>query len=345
VRAEPLPLVVGLPRTTIDQSDLDLLERVRPQGVILFDRNVESADQVRGLVGRLEELELRPFVAVDLEGGAVNRLQRLWGALPSPSQAGASGRRAVRALGAAAGAACRSLGIQLDLAPVVDLERPTGAVGREGRCLSSDPERVAVLARVFAEGLAEWGVAGCLKHFPGLGTVAADTHLELPVWDDVEPVDPHLQVFEALSRQIPVVMVAHVIAPQLGDPERPASLSRSLVSRAAGLPGAPVLLSDDLEMGALRGLGDLPELVTAALRARNHGVLVCRAFDRLDEIADAVRSAADADPAFDSRIEDLSSRLGTLRRDLCQNMAAVPAPDDDAVDQLWKEARNALDRS
>ncbi len=341
MRTESLPLVVGLPGTTIGQPELEALRRTAPSGIILFGRNVESAAQVRALVDGLGDLDPRPFVAVDLEGGTVNRLERIWGPLPSPAQAGAVGRRAVRALGEAAGAGCRALGIHLDLAPVVDLDRPAGMVGRQGRCLADRPDRVATLAEVFSDGLASWGISGCLKHFPGLGPIAADTHEVLPTRDDAEPLEPHLQVFERLAERIPVVMVAHVVVPALGDSVKPATLARSVLDRAAKLPGSPVILSDDLEMGALGGLGDLPDLVVSALRARNHGVLVCKAFDRLDEIAGRLRQAAADDSALAARLGEMAARLGTLRRDLLQRAAAIPAPDDATVAQLWEEARAA----
>lgn len=339
MKTDPLPLVVGIPGTTLDEGELAVLQRIHPAGVILFTRNIKTADQVRALIQQFEVLDPPPFVAVDLEGGVVNRLNHVWGDLPSPATAAAAGRKAVRALGEAAGAACRRLGIHLDLAPVVDLDRPDTAMSRDGRCLSADPERVATLALVFNEGLAEWGVSGCLKHYPGLGPVIEDTHLELPVLRVDEPLDPHLEVFERLSESIPVVMVAHVVAPALGDADRPATLSRAVIDRAASLPGAPVVLSDDLEMGALEGCGDLPDRVIDAFRAHNHGVLVCQAFDRLDEIAEHIVQTGSADPTFESRVRELASRLGTLRRDLCRNAAAIPAPDDATVAQLWERAR------
>jgi beta-N-acetylhexosaminidase len=337
-------LVVGLPSTTLDERQLTTLQRVLPAGVILFARNIDTADQVRELTDELDELDPRPFVAVDLEGGAVNRLQRLWGDLPSPAEAATAGRHSVRALGEAAGSACRRLGIQLDLAPVVDLDRAEGALSRQGRCLSDNPERVATLARAFHEGLSTWGVSGCLKHFPGLGPIVADTHDELPILDIDESMQPHLEVFSALAEEIPIVMVAHVVVPPLGDPLRPATLSRAVVGRAAGLPGGPVVLSDDLEMGALDDWGDLPERVVAAVRACNHGVLVCKAFDRLEEIADHIDETIAVDPSFASRVEATTARLGTLRRDLCHVAAAIPAPDDETVASLWEVARRLAGR-
>jgi beta-N-acetylhexosaminidase len=337
---ECMPLIVGLPGPVLEPDELAILERVQPAGVILFGRNVVSAEQVRTLVAALVELDPRPFLAVDLEGGMVNRLKPIWGELPSPAAAASKGRRAVRALGEAAGAACRSLGIQLDLAPVVDLERPDSVLTRQERCLAADPERVVVLAKIFNDGLASWGIRGCLKHFPGLGEVPLDTHEELPLLDRSESeLAPHLEVFAQLSESIPLVMVGHVVAPGLGDPERPASLSPTVVQRAARLPGSPLVLSDDVEMGALAASGDLPERVEAALAARNHGVLVCKAFDRLSDIASHLAERMAADSSLSHRLLEMAACMGTLRRDLCQRAAAVPAPDDTTVAQLWERAR------
>jgi beta-N-acetylhexosaminidase len=339
-KIDVLPLVVGLPGTTITADDRALLERVRPAGVILFSRNIETPEQTRALVTSLEDLDPRPFVSADLEGGMVNRLSVLWGDLPTPAEAAAAGRRAVRALGEAAGAACRCLGVQLDLAPVVDLDCPGGCLGGQGRCFGSDPERVVVLARIFNEGLGKWGVSGCTKHFPGLGPVPADTHEELPVLEsDQEELRLQINVFEELGPEFPTVMVAHVIAPEMGDAERPASLSRTVVEQATNLSGSPVVLADDLEMGALGEWGDLPDRVISAVHARNHGLLICNACDRIDEIASHLWESAEADQTVANRLVEMNARMGTLARDLHQRAAAVPAPDDETVEQLWEQAR------
>jgi beta-N-acetylhexosaminidase len=335
-----MPLVVGLPGPALEPRHLDVLTRVQPAGVILFQRNVSNADQVRELTHQLAELEPRPFVAIDLEGGLVNRLRAIWGELPSAADAAAAGRKAVRALGEAAGAACRSLGIHLDLAPVVDLACPQGVLGHQGRCLADDPDRIVVLAKIFNEGLDTWGVRGCLKHFPGLGAIPVDTHEELAELDLSGPdLDRHLEIFARLSEVIPLVMVGHVVVPALGDTERPASLSSTVVRRASQLPGAPLVLSDDIEMGALSTAGDLPERVEAALAARNHGVLVCKAFDRLPEIATHLGDRMTMDSSLSTRMLEMAACMGTLRRDLLRNAAAIPAPDDTTVAQLWERAR------
>lgn len=343
MKTECMPLVVGLPGPTIEPDQFSILEQIQPAGVILFQRNIESADQVRELVAELVELDPRPFVATDLEGGCVNRLRPIWGELPSAAEAAAAGRRAVRALGEAAGAACRCLGIHLDLAPVVDLGCPDAFVAHQGRCFSADPERVAILARIFNEGLAGWGIRGCLKHYPGLGEIPCDTHDELPILDVTDDeLSRHADVFAALSEDIPLVMVGHVIAPGSGDSDRPASLSPTLVQRATQLPGSPIILSDDIEMGALSSFGDLPERVEAALAARNHGVLVCKAFDRLPEIATHLTERMATDSSLGTRLFEMAACMSTLRRDLCRGTAAIPAPDDTTVEQLWERARSEV---
>ncbi len=335
-----MPLIVGVPGTALSDDEMAVLERVQPVGVILFSRNIETAEQTRDLVAQLQELEPRPFIAVDLEGGMVNRLSAVWGELPTPTAASEAGRRAVRALGEAAGAACRNLGIDVDLAPSVDLACPDGCLGVQNRCLSDDPDRIVVLAKIFCEGLAEWGVTGCAKHFPGLGPVPADTHEELPVLDPGdEELQRHLAVFEELGPEIPLVMMAHVVVPGLGDAERPASLSRTVVERAANLPGSPVVLADDLEMGALDSFGTMAERVEAAIQARNHGILVCNVFDQLDDIMKHLTDLGGTDSSIATRMHEMAARMGTLRSEVRQRAAAVPAPDDETVAQLWEQAR------
>ena len=188
----------------------------------------------------MRDLEPEPFVCVDLEGGRVNRLTALWGRLPAPARAARAGRKAVRALGDATGAACRGLGIHINLAPVVDLAVDGGRLSHEERCWHEDPERVQAFAEVFAKAQAAWCVSSCLKHYPGLGAVKVDTHQELPMVDlAATSLEHHLVPHVGLAESVGAVMVAHVVIPALGDAERPASLSPKVMEQARSLPGAP----------------------------------------------------------------------------------------------------------
>lgn len=293
-------LVCGVAGPALDQAERRMLRELSPGGVVLFARNVVDADQLRRLVDDLRELPGSPPVAVDLEGGRVNRLEPVTGTLPSPAAAAAAGEEAVRALGEAAGAACSALGIGIDYAPAVDVARPGGWLAAEDRCLADTPAGVTALARVFLTALEAFGVGGCLKHYPGLGSGAVDSHRTLPELGGAVISDR--DVFEALAAPGRAVMVAHAMAPGLGDPFAPASLSRAVVGPLARGVVRPVI-ADDLEMGALDRFGTLGERAAAALLAGCHRVLVCNALEERRRVVDHVARWADRDAALAAALE------------------------------------------
>src|SRR5436309_1439145 len=165
---------IGFRGTALEPPLRSLLERVRPGGLILFARNIESAPQVRSLNDALNGfLRIPPFIALDQEGGRVNRLRPILGPIP-PNLALARRRAAARAVGQQAGAmvgALRSLGFSVNLAPVLDLSGPDPANGIGDRAFGEDPATVCRLARVFLETHLRAGVVPVGKHFPGLGAV------------------------------------------------------------------------------------------------------------------------------------------------------------------------------
>jgi beta-N-acetylhexosaminidase len=294
-------LVCGISGCVLDGDEERLLAGLGPGGVILFARNVGTADELRVLVDRVRSLPSQPYVAIDLEGGRVNRLERLIGALPSAASAADSGPAAVRALGEAAGAACAHFGIGVDFAPVVDVASPDGYLGGESRCLGDSPELVVERAREYLAGLERFGVMGCLKHFPGLGTGAVDSHRELPILGDA--VRQEVSVFTALAAHSRAVMVAHALAPALGDAIRPASLSDVVVGGLRGIGCGPII-ADDLEMGALSAFGTLPERAAAALLAGCDQVLVCNALDARSSVVAHLERVADRDLVLAPRLRE-----------------------------------------
>ncbi len=298
-------LVCGIAGMTLDAEERSLLEQLRPGGVVLFTRNVAGNEQLAALVRELLELPSRPYVAIDLEGGRVNRLQGLIGPLPPAAQAARASLEAVRALGEAAGAACAHFGIGVDFAPVVDVARPEGWLGSEARCLGSTPESVRVAAGAYLQGLESFGVSGCLKHYPGLGSGAVDSHRELPLLDASAAEDA--AVFRALAAPGRAVMVAHALAPALGEAACPASLSRTIVAplRAAAAP----LVADDVEMGALAAFGGIPERAAATLGAGCDQVLVCNALAARREVVEHVNDAARRDPVLAATLRESEGRI------------------------------------
>lgn len=304
-------LVCGVAGCSLDAEEVSLLAELRPAGVVLFARNIVTAAQTRSLVGELGRLPSRPVVTVDLEGGRVNRLRPLLGDLPSAAAAGAAGEGAVRALGEAVGAACAWMGFGAVYAPVVDVAVAGAAVGNEDRCFAAEPVRVVKCATAFIAGVESWGVDTCLKHYPGLGGGSVDSHLDLPVLGS--EVRDHRRVFVALAGPGRAVMVAHALAPALGEALAPASLSRTVVAGLQGWEGGP-LVADDLEMGALREYGSVPERAAAALLAGCDQVLICNALDQRAAVVDHLQRWAARDPVLAAALRRSHRRLATWGR-------------------------------
>lgn len=303
-------LACGIAGPVLGAEERELLTALRPGGVVLFSRNVVDREQVADLVADIHGLPGRPYVAVDLEGGRVNRFRALVGELPSAASAAAAGSDAVAALGRAAGAVCASLSIDVDFAPVVDVACPGGWLAREQRCFGAGPAEVAVNAALFLEALESYGVAGCLKHFPGLGSGGVDSHASLPVLAD--SVGAEAAVFARLTRESRAVMVAHALAPSLGEGHAPATLAPRVVARLGERCG-PVI-ADDLEMGALAAYGSLAERAAAALAAGCHQVLVCNALDVRAAVVEHIEAWRGREPRLAQALEAGRLRLSGFAR-------------------------------
>jgi len=328
-------LVCGIEGPGISAEEQALLTSLAPGGIILFARNVESVGQVHTLTAALRELPGNPFVAVDLEGGAVNRLRGLVGELPSPAHLAPLGHAGAFALGEACGAVCAALGITVDLAPVVDVGGEGSYVGGEGRCWGTTVEEVVERAAAFLAGLEAYGVQACLKHFPGLGSGAVDSHRELPVLGDV--VRQHVEAFRPLAGPGRAVMVAHALAPALGEALAPASLSARVVGSVP--QGCGPVLADDLEMGALAGWGSLPERAAAALSAGCDGVLVCNALDAREAVVAHVARWADRDQELRFRLARAGAKVASFGRGPLRSVSWEEAMAKVAAVRAMVEAR------
>ena len=170
---------VGLAGAALEPSEREILAKSPPWGVILFRRNLESLDALGRLVADLRGLGIAHLL-LDQEGGPVDRLRDL--VAPAPSLQVVARRGVARRAGSVAGAMLARLGFDVDLAPVVDRGLDgAGALVLGQRCASADTEEIERGAGDFLDGLHSQGVGGCLKHFPGLGRAALDTHKALPV--------------------------------------------------------------------------------------------------------------------------------------------------------------------
>ena len=254
-------IICGFSGRSAPSSLLRAISAGELAGVILFDDNIGSKSAVRGLTDAIQETE-RPeglrqpvLISVDQEGGLVKRL-------PGPPKASAEemGSRGVafaRRQGAATGASLRSYGINVDLAPVLDVARPGGFIAEQRRAFGSKAGRVGAVGSAFAEGLESEGVAATAKHFPGLGSTDDNTDLRpatIPLSARVlKKVDEKpYESFVAAGGEM--VMVSSARYPALGTGKRPASQSKPVVTRALRkeLGFAGVTITDSLETPAVR---------------------------------------------------------------------------------------------
>jgi beta-N-acetylhexosaminidase len=270
----------------------------RVGGVVLFSRNVESPAQLRSLVAELHDRAPAgaPLtVAIDQEGGRVQRLRAPWTEWPPMRRLGERGSPAdTEALARALGRELADLRVDLDFAPVADVDTNPANPVIGDRSFSRDPGEVARHAVAFAAGLQAEGVAACAKHFPGHGDTAVDSHLALPrVEHDRERLERvELLPFRALAAAgVASMMTSHVCLPRL-DPDLPATLSPrvlSLLREEIGYRG--LVFSDDLEMRAVADRWAPGEMARAALAAGVDALLVCRRADFRDEVLAALESA------------------------------------------------------
>ena len=312
-------LMVGLPGPVLDPETADKLESLGPAGVILFGRNLVDPGQTRELLRRCAAiLGEASLLAVDQEGGRVSRLERWIGPTPPASRLASAGPGTVLAFGRATGRALRSLGFNLDFAPVVDLSPPGAANGIADRAYDTTPDAVSRLARAFLEGMQGEGVAGCLKHFPGLGDSSVDSHHVLPTVDRDRPTleASDLVPFRRLLDLAPCVMVGHGHYPAFDDAPLPATCSRSIVSDLlrGGLGFEGVVVSDDMEMGAISERDADGAAAVQAVTAGCDLLLYCSDLEKARVAATALAVAADADPEVRAKLERSAARIERLAR-------------------------------
>jgi beta-N-acetylhexosaminidase len=319
-------IVVSLPATTLPDALARQVRRGEVAGVILFGRNIASRAQLRALTVRLQAerrrgpaaLRDRPLlVMIDQEGGLVKRLR----GAPSRSAAGmgATGSvAAVRAEGVATARNLRGVGVNLDLAPVLDLGLPGSFQRASGRAFAATPGAVSRYGGAFADGLADGGVLAAAKHFPGLGRATVDEDMRL------NRIDAPLATLraqdeapfrDAAARGVALTMVSTGVYPALS--ARPAMFAAQIATRelrdVVGFRG--VSISDDLEVSALAGLS--PERkALAAVRAGEDLLLFCQSASAAargaDALARAVRAGTLPRPAIDGgadRVLALRARL------------------------------------
>jgi beta-N-acetylhexosaminidase len=293
-------LFTGFEGTQLPPDLAELIAGGRIGGVVLFSRNVRDPEQLQRLADALHEpapAGLPLCVAIDQEGGRVQRLREPWTEWPPMRRVGAHDRsEETRALGRALARELADLRIDLDFAPVVDVDTNPDNPVIGDRSFASTPEAVARHGIALIEGLQAEGVAACAKHFPGHGDTHLDSHLALPRIDhDLGRLrEIELPPFRAAAEAgVASMMTAHVVVSQL-DPALPATLSRAaldLLRDEIGYDG--LVFGDDFEMAAIADHFALQDSVRRALEAGCDALLVGRSRAVRDEILSALETLPD----------------------------------------------------
>jgi len=292
------PLIVGIEGTELSAPIRDQLQHPAVGGVILFTRNYRSPSQLRELCAAIAELRApRLLITADQEGGRVQRFREGFTTLPPLGLLGRwyrthpdRARDLAYRHGRVMAAEVLGHGVDLSWAPVLDLDRGSQVIG--DRAFSDDPDVVCDLAAFYLAGMHDAGMKSCGKHFPGHGSVAADSHHEVVVDDrPLSQLAVDLAPFSRLGAQLESVMMAHVCYPAR-DP-RPAGFSDQWIKRCLqdelGCRG--VVVSDDLDMlGAAPG-GDLAGRMQLALAAGCEAILVCQPQSVTDVLASDIELA------------------------------------------------------
>jgi beta-N-acetylhexosaminidase len=308
-----------------------------PAGIILFARNLESPGQTSTLIEELRGTLPSPaLIALDQEGGRVSRLEHWIGATPSALALGRAGEPVVHRFGAVTAAALRGLGFDLDFAPVVDLCSADTPNGIGDRSFGTDPTEVGRLAGAFLDGLQGRGIAGCLKHFPGLGDTALDTHMVMPTVErslaDLQQLD--LAPYRELMSRAASVMVGHAHYAAL-DPSEPlpASLSHRIVGKLLRdeLGYAGLVVSDDLEMGAVAERDVDGSAAVAAISAGCDLLLYCSDLDRAQRAAAALDAESRTDERLRTRLDEAALSIERAARRWSSDRADLSA---------WNAARS-----
>ena len=310
-------LMVGFRGTTLEEELKLFIKDFKIGGICLFKRNIQSPSQLKTLLDEAQcfarETLGRPLlVSIDQEGGTVQRLAPHFTRLPSAHDLGLEGPQAIRTWAAQAARDLRHLGIQINLAPVLDLVPEEEPHFMQDRSLGTDPPRVARLGALWIKTLQENGVSATAKHFPGLGHAESDPHHFAPVirWNNEEEMRQDLFPFrEAIAGGVHCVMTSHALYPYI-DPQWPATLSPAINHEwlRNRLQFEGVLLSDDLDMAAVSGNYSWEEMAAQGLRSTIDFFLLCQHSENIEPFYRALRNV------LRSQSDVASMRCASLRR-------------------------------
>jgi beta-N-acetylhexosaminidase len=324
---------IGIPGTELDNDTVELIREVQPGGVIVFGRNVAGPQQLRSLLDGIRELVgTEPLFGIDQEGGLVDRLRKIFTPMPSARTIRQHGDlAAARTLGRITGDVLRMLGFSINFAPVMSImtdDRDLLSNGLYSRSFGRSPGEVLGYTTVYMRGLQGAGLLGCLKHFPGIGAGEVDSHEQMPIvklsHDDLIAQDlaPYIELFQRRDDRVRCVMVSHGGFPNINIKEEttggllePASLNYAIVTELLReeLGYQHLVVTDDLEMGAIARHCEIGDAVERAFLAGEDMLLICADPGKIRAGYRALLKAAQDGRIRKERLKASLRRIGAIK--------------------------------
>jgi len=284
-------IMTGVPGKELEPATARLFRKVQPGAFILFGRNIESAAQLRKLIDDLRDLsDVEPIITIDQEGGRVSRLRLIGNEPPNAQQLrDKDDVELIRRHGDITGRLLRLFGFNLDLCPVLDISFDDDADNSlRGRCYGKSVVQVVRNAGTFNEAMRGQGIASCGKHFPGYSAAISDAHYQLPCINrSREQLDQYeLAVFRAFVDKVDSMMICHGWYPCFGPEKTPATLSRGIITdllrNELGFDG--LIMTDDLDMGAILTGYRLEDTIRLAIAAGNDLAMICHRVPEIENV-------------------------------------------------------------
>ena len=308
-------LMIGIHGTTLNDDAKFMLNEYRVGGIILFDRNMESKDQVKTLIADINKAGksagLTPlFLGIDQEGGAVARMEDQLIKVPPAEELGKAPIEQAASLAKQSGAELKDLGFNINFAPVADLGLTYG------RSYSTNPDEVVRYAGAVGKAYDEAGLWYSYKHFPGIGKTDVDLHADtsiVPVSKETL-LSEDIKVFVDLIKQSKpntyTIMVSHAMYPQI-DPDHPASLSKAIITdwlrKDMGYNG--VVVTDDMDMGALAKHYTFGDMAVQSILAGSDILLVCHEYEHMQEAYNGLMKAVKDGRISKERLDESVKRI------------------------------------
>lgn len=308
-------LMIGIHGKTLNDDAKFMLNEYRVSGIILFDRNMESKDQVKSLIADINKTGksagLTPlFIGIDQEGGAVARMEDQLIKVPPAEELGKEPIEQAVSLAKQSGTELKDLGFNINFAPVADLGLTYG------RSFSTNPDDVVRYASAVGKAYDEAGLWYSYKHFPGIGKTDVDLHADtsvVPVSKETL-LNEDTKVFVDLIKQSKpntyAIMVSHAMYPQI-DPDHPSSLSKAIITdwlrKDMGYNG--VVVTDDMDMGALAKHYTFGDMAVQSILAGSDILLVCHEYEHMQEAYNGLMKAVKDGRISKERLDESVKRI------------------------------------